>query len=235
MIAKVPAALVCFILVLGQIGCAGTKDGLVWHTPIPPMTPPADGRNTIYVTWQDVTGRDVDLQKDIRSTLEARGYKIERNPSAADYRLMATLRYFDENPARDQGRSGARYFEGLSDSPAGQYPKDDRYLLDPRRLTDSVEWNFTLDLILAERIEGGVSEEIKAKNEQVMNRGRTGNATSNQATRNQSLGNILNTHLVQECAFTAWVSGTSFDKESAQKAMQPRILSALSQTVPSAN
>ncbi len=94
-------------------GLLGSKDaearsGTVWNVPAPDIPPPAPAKRTAYVSVRNMSDAEqIDIRADVQAAVRESGYTLVDDPTKAQYRLRATIRYFGENEAADEGRGMA--------------------------------------------------------------------------------------------------------------------------------
>jgi hypothetical protein len=247
------------------LGFKGARErtGLVWNTPLPEMEPPGPNRRTIYVQFRDASGTAMDLRKEVRGKIESMGYTLERDPDKADYRLQATLRFFGENPAADEGRNVAATLGGVAGfGTAAAVYSTGRALGAPSsgamasagllgvmggiamsNATTAVEWNMIIDFAVAEKIAGGVRTQQRNSQEREQSSGFSsgtggGAVSGNQvdrSMRDQETDELRRSHLIHGARVTAWASQWQMKKEKAQELLLPQLINAISNAVPPAD
>ncbi len=100
----IPAFVSCTAVSRGIGGITANKyakarSGVVWVAPPPQeLEPPAPERKSIYISFQDITGSDLELDANrlLRDAARAEGWTLAANPEEAQYRLRARARFFGE-------------------------------------------------------------------------------------------------------------------------------------------
>ncbi|MEM1108132.1 MAG: complement resistance protein TraT [Planctomycetota bacterium] len=99
---------------------AEVRSGTVWNVPAPDIEPPAPSDRTVYIQVRNMSdASQIDLTPDIKSAVQDAGYVIVNDPTTANFRLRASLRFFGENEAGDLGRSQALALGGISGAGIG--------------------------------------------------------------------------------------------------------------------
>ncbi len=123
-------AILGFVMVVGT-GCRsvggliGNKDaearsGTVWNVPAPDIEPVAPEERTVYIRVRNISdATEINLTPDIKSSVQDAGYILVDDPTEANFRLRASLRFFGENEAGDLGQSQARLLGGISGAGIG--------------------------------------------------------------------------------------------------------------------
>lgn len=123
-------AVLGFVMVLGT-GCRsfgnviGSKDaearsGTVWNVPAPDIEPVGPEQRTVFVKVRNISdATEINLAPDIKSSVQDAGYILVDDPSKANFRLRATIRFFGENEAGDLGQGQARVLGGIAGAGVG--------------------------------------------------------------------------------------------------------------------
>jgi hypothetical protein len=61
----------------------------------------------------------IDIREDVRQAVRSSGYTLVDDPAKANYRLRATIRYFGENEAADEGRGVANAMGAIGGAATG--------------------------------------------------------------------------------------------------------------------
>jgi hypothetical protein len=255
---------VCGAAAMPQFGCrsvgeatgmpgAKPKYGIVWNAPMEDLTPPGPERRTVYVTYRDMSGEDIQLREHIREIVRNQGWIVTSDSDAADYHLRTTLRFFGENLAGDGGHSasnalGGIYRHPLHDPLATRVSGAERVQRDgfvrsiQQNFSRSVEWNMIVDVVLAQRFEGGVVTDVAGSRERQLNTGAQmntggGHNSGSQTDRNETRQSAqrVDDHMQFAGRLTAWAAQWSMDKDEARQILEPRLIRALSNAVPAVN
>ncbi len=234
----------------------------VWNTPLEDVDPPKEGRNSIYVQYRDMSGNSIELRDQIREHIRSRGYTLSKDPDTADYRLTATLRFFGRNPQNDGGRSQAMALGAIVGGASGvaAYEVAESVNASPiqrvgvgagtgvvtgiaaANYSTSREWDMIIDVVIAQRVEGGVQTTISTDKRNSLSTGagmstgggQTSGAQQDSTRRGQDM--VQNkTHLLFPGRLTAWSTRWTMERDEAQQELVPRITSALCNAVPPAD
>jgi hypothetical protein len=193
---------------------ADVRSGTVWNVPIPNIPPPAPDKRTAYVSVRNISDADdIDIRDDVRFAVMSAGYTIVNDPTLANFRLRATIRYFGENEAADEGRQLANSMgliggaaTGLAAGVGSGYLA--RSVGANRNITTGVgvgvgaavgsmagiamanrmkvrEWNLIVDLVLEERLEKPVKFTVASDSSSASSMS-TGYGTSRSGVDSQS-------------------------------------------------
>lgn len=75
---------------------------VAWDTPPDVIDPPSKERNTIYVQFNDASGRGMEMRDDLRAELRKRGYQVIMDPDTAEYKLQVSVVQFDRRECGDR-------------------------------------------------------------------------------------------------------------------------------------
>jgi len=258
----VPALLVTLVGAGTLGGCAATaeraRDDTKVTTLLPSVRvdPPAAGRNTVWIDFQDQTGQAIDLYDEVRDAIENRGYRIVSNFQDADYALWATLRIFDRagqdfdqklaglGAVAGGTATGLAVARGTRSAPAGIATGAAAGGLAGAGLawlTTQNTWAMVVDVQLARRIEGGVTtqqdtgidrEAVTEVRQGTAFGGEGGSAIASAGTT-QAVTEVR-ARLEIEQRIVAETSGTRMDRTVAEEAMLPRVRNVLGQLLPRA-
>lgn len=259
----VAPALLAALVAAGMLGgCAATAEGARDDTKVTTLLPsvrvdpPADGRNTIWIEFQDQTGQAVDLYDEVRDAVENRGYRVVGNFQEADYALWATLRIFDRAGEEFDQKlaalggvaggtaTGLAVASGTRSAPAGIATGAAAGGLVGAGiawLTTQNTWAMVVDVQLARRIEGGVTtqqsteldrEAVTDVRQDTSFGGEGGSAVAAAGTT-QAVTEVRS-RLEIEQRIVAETSGSRMDRDVAEEAMLPRVRNVLGQLLPRA-
>ena len=172
---------------------AKADSGLTWNTPAPEMEPPLSGRRTVYLSQRDISGQGIQIAEELRQGVEAIGYQVVADPSAANYRLRATIRYFGENEALDGGSANAAAMGTIAGAAVGVGTGVGIYQATGSGLGGVVgggvvggltgialannsrprEWNLIVDIILEEKLAQPIEVSISTGSARMSNTGST--------------------------------------------------------------
>ncbi len=202
-------------------GLMGSKDaqvrsGTVWNVPAPEIPPPAPEKRTAYVSVRNISDADtIELRDEVREAIQAAGYTLVADPTQANFRLRATIRYFGENEAADEGRALANRLGSVGGAATGVAAGVGTAHLARaaganRSLTTGVgigaglataslastamsnrmkvrEWNLIVDLVLEEKLDKPIKFTV-ASDRSVTSRAHTGAHTGRAGVDGQTTG-----------------------------------------------
>ena len=206
---RLPAAIIVAAM---TAGCAVTA-GVCSYCSAERVTPPDEGRNRIWIDFQDRTGTQLDLRDALIAGATSRGYEICNDYQTADYLLWATLRFFGETEM-DNGNEQAAALDGVTTGAVTTYGLAGQGLQWPAGvagvptgiaagslapLTTAKEYSMIVDMQIAERVEG--------REDQVQ----------------------------FETRIVGWAQGTDLSEEDARNTIVPRLEESMSKQLPRAS
>lgn len=245
-----------FVL-LTSVGCANTpsvESQLRWYTQLPELNPPGPNRRTVAMTYRDVTGNSpIDLRPLVKESIVRQGYTFEPDPEKADYLLRVTLRHYGLNDKADKGAATyARYgpsnpndvtvrfdMTGVPSNPAPAPDLSWRGLASgfnqPKKL---VEYNLLVDVVLAEKIDGGVNQTVEGTRTDgtahgVQGQGQLGQTT--QVTKVKTTSGQILTHQNYPTMFLVYAQKLGLTEPEARVEIERLTRNALGNTLPSVN
>jgi len=75
---------------------AKPRSGSVWGVAPPMLEPAAFDNRTVYISARNISDADVDLTETLFAGARACGYQVVNDPTEANYRLRASVRFFGE-------------------------------------------------------------------------------------------------------------------------------------------
>jgi hypothetical protein len=241
---------------LSQAGCreigvmtgeenATGRERVTWDADLGEINPPSPERRTIYVQFNDATGRDIQMRTELRDELTKQGYQIVANPDTANYKLQLRLTSFDRREAGDRtdgtGRTVAHGSAGAAADASGSGLLGNLVGRGVLNRANAKEWCLVANFTLAEFVPEGVETNVHSSTvNQTASRNGAGNASgATGGTRNTTDGasqnmTYLKNHIEYRRTLTASTTQTGLEEQEALDRLLPRLLKAAANALPSA-
>jgi hypothetical protein len=233
----------------GRVGCK-------WDVEPVQIDPPTADRRSLYVQFQDASGRGVEMRNELRREFEERGYEISMNPDTADYKVQVTIVSFDRREAGDRRDGTSHVIEGTTRGMAGQAGDSiasggilgtaldgigSLFGEGAKNRTTAKEWCLVASVTMAQRKEGGVATDLYSShnttattysgrsNASGYNDGRTATASGKQQYYSE-----MKNHLEFKSTLTAFSTKSNLKEPEARKVLIPRLVEAAANVLPSA-
>jgi hypothetical protein len=240
----------------GEEGATNGYERVTWDADVGEINPPSPDRRTVYVQFNDATGRDIQMRNELRDELKALGYQVVMNPDTAAYKLQVRITSFDRREAGDRRDGTGRILERTGSdtaSRAGEQVADGGILgtvvggvgdLVGRRIgndTIAKEWVLVANFTLAEFVPEGVETQnhsstlnrAGATNGAYSASGYTGGDRMTRDGQSQSSTQLKN-HREYRRTLTASTTKWNMSQQEAYDKLLPRLLKAAANALPSA-
>lgn len=239
---------------------ASPRAGSNWIVPPPQLEPVASNQRTAYVSFQNISDATaIDLAPEMKSAATARGWRLVSDPTEAQVRLRASLRYFGEVEPESQGRGVAQTMGVITGAATGLGTA-----AAVNELTDSWvvggaagvgagglvgygiangstvrEWAMIVDFVLEERSEEPVEFELAVEDRSSMATGAgvansrmaTGGGTSQQNSRHAAAKQRSN-YFPHGVRLAAWANQMNMNDSEALPLIQSKVQSVVQQMLP---
>jgi hypothetical protein len=240
----------------GEEGATNGYERVTWDADVGEINPPSPDRRTVYVQFNDATGRDTEMRNELRDELKARGYEIVMNPDTAAYKLQVRITSFDRREAGDRRDGTGQVLQRTGTNAASQAGSEiaSGGIVDTvidgvvgifgetiRNDTTAREWCLVANFTLAEFVPEGVQTNNYASNQ---NRTGASNGAGNASgytvgTRSTVDGQsqtmtTLKNHIEYRRTLTASTTKWNMSEQEAYDKLLPRLLKAAANALPSA-
>ncbi|MFN5943895.1 MAG: complement resistance protein TraT [Phycisphaerae bacterium] len=240
----------------GEEGATTGYERVTWDADVGEINPPSPDRRTVYVQFNDATGRDIQMRNELRDELKALGYQIVTNPDSAAYKLQVRITSFDRREAGDRRDGTGQVLQRTGTNTAsragsaiscggfiGDVIQGGASILGEKIGNDTTarEWCLVANFTLAEFVPEGVQTDNYSANQ---NRTGASNGTGNASgytvgTRNTVDGQsqtmtTLKNHIEYRRTLTASTTKWNMSEQEAYDKLLPRLLKAAANALPSA-
>jgi len=240
----------------GSEGATTGFEKVTWDADVGEINPPSPERRTVYVQFNDATGRGLQMREDLREELTSLGYAVVANPDNAAYKLQVRLISFDRREAGDRADGTSRALAGSSNSASQHVSRNvggggllgtvldgvgDLVGEGVRNRTTAREWCLVANFTLAEFVPEGV---VTTNHSSTVNRTSSGNFAANASGstgggrdtvdgQTQTITQ-LNNHREIRRTLTASTSKWGLSEAEAYDRLLPRLRKAAANALPAA-
>lgn len=239
---------------------AHPRAGSNWIVPPPQLEPLPDGQKTAYLSFRNISdAATVDLTAALKNAAQSQGWTLVSDPSQANVRLRASLRYFGEVDPESGGRGVAQAMGVISGAAVGlgTYGAVENATdswaagaaagvgaggltgIGMKNGSTVREWAMVIDFVLEERSDKPIEFELYSGTESAASTGvALGNGRAsesggtNQRNSRQATTKQQGNYFPHGVRLSAWANQMNMEEDEALPHIQSKVQSVVLQMLP---